>query len=71
MTKILQSFFPKSPHKLSLIGAFIGYPLGKLILLIVTIGQYPNSDKQHNELFVALTPLWVFFIGVTLYFEFK
>ena len=71
MIDALKLLLPNFPNKLSLIGAFIGYPIGKMMLLIFTLGQYPDKNKKHNEMFVALTPLWVFFVGVTIYFDYR
>ena len=59
---------PAGNHKLSVLGAYIAYPLGKVLLRVLTLGRYPPEDKPHNALFVALTPWWVFGIAVTLIF---
>jgi len=58
---------PPPNHKLSLLGAYIGYPLGKIILRILTLGRYPPEDSPHNDMLVALTPFWVFGIVFTVW----
>ncbi len=56
---------PPPNHKLGLLGEFIAYPLGKILLRILTLGGYPPEDEPHNELMVALAPWWVFGIVIT------
>lgn len=51
---------PTGNHKLSLLGAYVAYPLGKVLLRVFTLGRYPPEDTPHNALFVALVPWWVF-----------
>jgi len=60
---------PPENHKLSLLGAFIAYPVGKVLLRALTLGHYPPESQPHNALFVALTPWWVFGILVTLIYS--
>jgi hypothetical protein len=60
---------PPPNHKLSVLGAFIAYPVGKLLLRAMTFGAYPPEEKPHSELFVALTPWWVFGIVLTLLYS--
>lgn len=60
---------PPPNHKLSLLGAFLAYPLGKVALRILTFGHYPPEDKPHNAMLVAFTPWWLFGIIVTLLFS--
>ena len=59
---------PPPDHKLSLLGVYIGYPIGKLMLRALTWGNYPPEDRRHNALFVALTPYWL--VGAVLTFVF-
>ena len=47
---------------LSLIGAYIAYPIGKILLRVLTLGRYPPEEKKHNVLFVALFPWFAFLV---------
>lgn len=60
---------PPQNHKLSLIGAFVAYPIGKLLLRALTIGHYPPENEPHNALFVAFTPWWFFGTVITLIYS--
>lgn len=60
---------PPRNHKLSLLGAVVAYPLGKMALRLLTLGHYPPEDRPHNALFVALTPWWLFGIIITLVYS--
>jgi hypothetical protein len=53
-------FAPPESHG-SLLGRFIAYPIGKLLLRLLTIGKYPPEEAKHNYLFVMLFP-WVLFV---------
>jgi hypothetical protein len=57
---------PTGNHKLGLLGAFVAYPIGKVLLRILTLGHYPPEDRPHNALLVAMTPWWVFGIVITV-----
>lgn len=63
------NLLPPPKHKLSLLGAYIAYPLGKLALRLLTFGHYPPEDRPHSALFVALTPWWLFGIVVALVYS--
>jgi len=52
--------FPTEGKNLSLIGRYIGYPIGKIGLRVVTLGHYPPENKKHNELLVSMFS-WAFF----------
>ena len=58
---------PPPNHNLSLLGAYIGYPIGKVILRILTLGRYPPENSPHNDMLVAFTPFWVFGIVFTFW----
>lgn len=60
---------PTGNHKLSLLGAYIAYPIGKLLLRVLTLGKYPPEEKHHSALFVALTPWWIFGVALTLFYN--
>ena len=59
--------FPPEGTKLSLLGAYITYPIGKIMLRILTIGKYPPEERKHNDLFVGLFPWFFFCIVAGLY----
>ena len=61
---------PPPNHKLSLVGAYVAYPIGKLVLRLLTFGYYPPEDKPHNDMFVALTPYWFFGIALMVYWSY-
>jgi hypothetical protein len=61
--------FPPPNHKLSLLGAYVAYPLGKVALRVLTIGRYPPEKEPHSALFVASTPWWLFGIVITLLYS--
>ena len=56
-------------HKLSSLGQFVAYPIGKLLLRVLTLGKYPPEDEPHNALFVALAPYWIVGTLLTLIFS--
>lgn len=60
---------PPQNHKLSLLGALVAYPVGKVVLRVLTLGRYPPENQPHSALFVALTPWWLFGILVTLIYS--
>lgn len=60
---------PPPNNKLSFLGAFVAYPLGKVALRFLTLGRYPPENKPHNALFVALTPWWLVGTIVTLIYS--
>lgn len=49
--------FPNKGNNLSFLGAYIAYPIGKILLKAITIGKYPPEAKKHNEMLVAIFPL--------------
>jgi len=49
----------------SLLGRFVAYPIGKVILRLLTLGTYPPEETKHNYLFVMLFP-WVVFCVVAV-----
>ena len=60
-------WLPPEKAPLSILGRLI-YPLGKIMLLSITLGRYPPENKPHNALFVALFPWWAFvIIAVIIY----
>ena len=61
--------FPPPNHKLSLLGAYVAYPIGKLALRLVTLGRYPPEDKPHNTMMVGLTPWFLLCIVVAFAFS--
>ena len=60
---------PPSGHTLSLLGAYIAYPIGKLALRLLTLGYYPPENRPHNTMFVSLTPWWLFGTIITLVYS--
>lgn len=60
---------PPENHKLSLIGAFIAYPIGKIMLRLLTLGHYPPENKPHNAALVALSPWWILGTVLTLLYS--
>ena len=60
---------PPQNHQLSILGAFVAYPIGKVLLRLLTLGAYPPEDKPHSALFVACAPWWVFGIVVTVVYS--
>lgn len=61
-------FAPSDSHG-SLLGRFVAYPIGKLLLLALTLGKYPPEEKKHNYLMVMLFP-WIFFtVFVTILYS--
>ena len=56
---------PPESAPLSLVGSYIFYPIGKVMLRIITLGSYPPEDQKHNALFVAIFP-WFMVILVFL-----
>ncbi len=61
--------FPPPNHKLSILGAYLAYPLGKVALRILTVGRYPPEEAPHNAMFVAFSPWWIFGIVITLVYS--
>jgi hypothetical protein len=59
---------PPNAH-LSMLGRFIAYPVGKVLLRCLTLGRYPPENRPHNALFVALTPWWFFCIVAVVAFS--
>ena len=53
----------------SALGRFIAYPLGKLVLRIITFGTYPPEHAKHNYLFVMLFPWVLFVIVITAFYS--
>jgi hypothetical protein len=49
----------------SLLGRFVAYPIGKIILRVLTLGKYPPENVKHNYLFVMLVP-WVLFCVIAI-----
>ena len=54
---------PPDNAPLSLVGSYIGYPIGKVMLRIMTLGSYPPEDQKHNALFVAIFPWFMVILG--------
>jgi hypothetical protein len=65
----MMKLLPAGNHKLSLLGAYVAYPIGKILLRVLTLGHYPPEEKDHSALFVALTPWWIFGIALTLIYN--
>ena len=61
--------FPTKGSKLSLVGRFVAYPIGKLSLRILTLGKYPPEKENHNELFVAIFAWAVFSVFAVFYWS--
>jgi hypothetical protein len=48
----------------------IFYPIGWLMLKILTVGRYPPpSPSERTREFVALLPLFAAIVGVTIWFS--
>ncbi|MFN3811245.1 MAG: hypothetical protein ACK4S6_11555 [Roseateles asaccharophilus] len=60
---------PPENHKLSLMGAFIAYPIGKIMLRLLTLGRYPPENKPHNAALVALSPWCILGTVLTLLYS--
>jgi hypothetical protein len=60
---------PPANQKISALGAYIAYPIGKILLRVLTLGRYPPEDKEHSALFVMLSPWWFFVIVITLLYS--
>jgi hypothetical protein len=60
-------FAPPESHA-NAIGRYVAYPLGKILLRVLTLGRYPPEHRPHNFLFVMLFP-WVLFcvLAVVIY----
>ena len=54
---------PPEGAPLSQIASYIGYPLGKVMLRILTLGRYPPENSKHNSVFVSLFPWFAIIIG--------
>jgi hypothetical protein len=58
-------WFAPSESYGSLLGRFVAYPIGKVMLRLLTLGIYPPEEAKHNYLFVMLFP-WVVFCVVAV-----
>ena len=54
---------PPESAPLSPVGAYVFYPVGKLLLRIITLGGYPPEDEKHNSVFVAIFPWFLVILG--------
>ena len=57
------SLTPPENAPLSLIGSYIAYPIGKIMLRMLSFGKYPPEHDKHNSLFVAIFPWFAIIIG--------
>jgi hypothetical protein len=60
----MQWFAPPESYG-SMMGRFVAYPIGKVLLRVLTLGRYPPENEKHNDLLVIIFP-WVFFCVVAL-----
>ncbi|MBM3116480.1 hypothetical protein ACFQIB_15810 [Jeongeupia naejangsanensis] len=51
---------------MGVIHRFVLYPIGRAILLIITVGKYPNPNKKHNPIFVANFVFIFFLVALAL-----
>ena len=56
-------FTPPENAPLNLVGSYIAYPIGKVMLRIITLGSYPSEVRKHNSLFVAIFPWFMIILG--------
>ena len=54
---------PPESAPLNAVGSYVFYPVGKLLLRIITVGSYPPEDRKHNSVFVAIFPWFVVILG--------
>jgi hypothetical protein len=54
---------PPADAPLSFLGSYIAYPIGKILLRVLTFGSYPPELRKHNYFFVALFPWFAIIAG--------